>query len=120
MARSTSNVHNYYLTLPNITKRLHQHLISPPMLNLLFRNKQGLLYNADLIPFKKNTWNENPMQFCIEQYTNQHLFPVILVCNNIGTIYDFNSDTLSQGIWAPLIDTINRIIIIPPLTEERY
>ena len=120
MARSTSNVQLYYSMMSNSIKRLHDHLISPPMYNQIFKNKQGLLYKADIIPFKKTIWNQNPMLFCIEQYKDQHLFPIILICNDIGTIYDFTSANLSMGIKSPLIDNINKIISVKPTTDERY
>lgn len=120
MARSRSNLLYYYNTLSNDIKRLHEHLISPPMLNYIFKNKDALKYNADIIPFRYNTWNENPMIFCIDQYNNQQYFPVILICNNLGSIYEFTSDNLPYGITAPLIDTLQRIINVKPLTKERY
>ena len=119
MGRSSSNLQNFYLTLSNNIKQLHNHLVSPPMLSYIFKNKQGLLYNADIIQFKKNSWNQNPMLFCHEQYDSQHYYPIILICNNLGSIYEFNSSNLSNGIISPLIDTIEDIISTAPLTDIR-
>lgn len=120
MARSSSNLQTFYYTLNNNIKRLHDHLICPPMYNHIFKNKRGLLYNADLIPFRRNAWSENPMLFCMEQYDNQHYYPIILICNNLGSIYNFTSDNLPRGILSPLQDTIERIIAVKPSTSIRY
>ena len=75
MARSTSNVQQYYSMMSNSIKRLHDHLISPPMYNQIFKNKQGLLYKADIIPFKKTIWNQNKNE------RNQSIF-YKLYCTN--------------------------------------
>lgn len=118
--RSTSNLSTYYKELDNFTRLLFDHLINPPMYNIIFKNKQGLLYNADIIPFNKNVWNQNPMQFCLEQYDKVHYYPIILICNNLLSIYEFTSANLENGILAPLKNTIFRILDVLPPTEMRY
>lgn len=118
--RSSSNLQRYYTSLDNFVRLLQDHLITPPMYNIIFRNKQGLIYNADIIPFKKNIWNQNPMQFCLEQYDNPNYFPIILICNTLGSIYEFTFENLENGIISPLQNTITRILSVSPSTETRY
>ena len=118
--RSSSNLLASYASLDNFSRLIQDHLITPPMYNLIFRNKQGLIYNADIIPFSKNIWNENPMQFCLEQYSNKDFFPIILICNDLGSLYQFRLENLPFGIISPLESTILKILdtIIPKV--ERY
>lgn len=118
--RSSSNLLTSYDNLDNFVRTLQDHLITPPMYNFIFRNKQGLIYNADIIPFSKNIWNENPMQFCLEQYSNKDYFPIILICNDLGSIYQFRLENLSFGIISPLDKTIMKILNTAPLDVEKY
>lgn len=120
MARSSSNVLIQEKNVDNLVRRMKEHLISPPMYNVIFKNKQGLLHNADRIQFKKNIWNENPMQFCLEQYKNQYYYPIILICNNLGSIYEFTADNLKRGILAPLGENIGRLVLVSLPTDMRY
>ena len=117
--RSSSNLITSYKQLDNFVRIVQDHLITPPMYNLIFRNKRGLMYGADIIQFTKNIWNQNPMQFCLEQYSNKDYFPIILICNNLSSIYEFTLENLPTGIISPLQETIVRILDTMPF-GERY
>ena len=118
--RSSSNLLQYYKQFSNFERTLNDHLISPPMINIIFKNKQGLNYNADLISFSKNVWNQNPMQFCLDYYNNAQYYPIILICNTLNSMYEFTLNNLKNGIISPLKDDIIRILNFPSPTDMRY
>lgn len=120
MARSSSNVLIQERAGDNIIRRMKEHLVSPPFFNIIFKNKLGLIYDAEKIQFTKNIWNQNPMQFCSDHYNNQYYYPIVLICNNLGSIYEFTQDNLKKGIIAPTIQNINDIVQVPLPTTMRY
>lgn len=79
--------------------------------NTFFRNKDALINNADLVDFTKDAWTSYPLQFCQDHYQHQYLYPVILLVNNIGSMFDFKQDNLLNGqIIAPKIKNIIAVL----------
>ena len=99
--RSTSNLARHYSSYTTDVRAILKEFAKSPHSNILFKNKKGLIDSATYVDFSKHSWNYNPMQFCFDHYERQYYYPVILVCNNIGSIYQFNQQALNNTICAP-------------------
>ncbi len=115
--RTSANLLKSNNAIPQTSKVLAQKMTSSPMLNSIFQNKQGLIETSKSIPFNTNKWNYNPQQFSFDQYENQYYYPVILIVNNIGSIYDFYMTNFPNGIITPEISLMQNIINRPSPME---
>ena len=99
--RSSSNLARHFSSYTTDVKALLKEFAKSPHSNILFKNKKGLISSAKYVEFSKHNWNYNPIQFCSDYYERQYYYPAILVCNNIGSIYQFNQQNLNNVICAP-------------------
>lgn len=84
--------------------------VKNPNLNVFFKNKDGLKFNSTTVEFKSLKWNYNPMQFCSEYYGEQYFYPIILVVNDLSSMYQFNNDVLNNFFLAPKLDFIMTLL----------
>lgn len=117
MARSTSNVISYYNTLPISAKVINYELANTPFSNQIFRNRKVLIQKAVRVRFSEDSWKQNPQLFCEQYYTDQYYYPVILICNGLGSIYQFTKDNLPNGIIAPERSVIGQLLSTTPLPK---
>ena len=118
MGRTTSNLSLYYESLPGAARAIIPQFTKSPMTNSLFRNKQGFILNSKVVKFNVDSWKYNPQLFCKEYYSDQYFYPIILMVNNLGSIYQFNKEILIDGIIAPDKDVIMRILSQIKTIEE--
>ena len=79
--------------------------------NIFFKNMDGLLSNANKISFNKPNWEQNPKQFCIDQYNEANLYKLILLVNNIQSLFAFKSSNfINTQIYAPRISDIYKVL----------
>ena len=107
---STSSNLLYQYSLNSSFQTIYNVMSFTPMSNLFFKNKKGLIFDAKVVQFTSEKWRYNPQLFCQDQYGSQHYYPIILIVNNIGSIYEFTKDTLLDGIVTPLLSTITKVI----------
>lgn len=90
-------------------KRIFYEFSKPIFNNIFFKNKEGLINSSNKIDFNKIEWNINPMKFCQDIYNEQYFYPIILLCNDIGSIYEFIPEKLNNIIIAPQDNIIYNI-----------
>lgn len=120
MSRSTSNLLSHYESLPGSARIIYPQMVKSPMSNTIFKNKQGFILNSKLIKFDTDSWKHNPQLFCKDYYNDQYLYQVILICNDLGSIYEFTKDNLNKGIITPHKSIIYKILNQIKNTEEDY
>lgn len=109
---SDSFILSYYNSKSNFVKALNKEFIKPIFENKLYNNKLGLVYNSDYIVFNKNQWHQNPQNFCLDYYGIYELYKVILLVNNIPSIFFFISDNfIDNNIIVPKLKTIEKCLI---------
>ena len=70
--------------------------------NVFFNNIEILQDNSDYILFNVEKWYMRPEVFCSDQYKEPYFYQIIMVVNNIKSIFEFVPDNF-----------IDRIIIAP-------
>jgi len=96
----------YVSTLSGSAKTVMDEFAKSPTVNVFFKNKDGLIYNSSTIKFDDSKWNHNPLQFCNDEYSEQYLYPIILLVNNLSSLYQFNNITLNNYFLAPKLEFI--------------
>jgi disulfide oxidoreductase YuzD len=104
--RSSSNIKTFFSILNNNSKRVFYEFSKTPHSNIFFKNKYGLIKNSDIKLFDNQQWHMNPLKYSQDIYQNQYYYPIILMCNNIGSICDFNSIKLNNQIYTPKLKDI--------------
>lgn len=115
--RSTSNLNKHFSSYTSDVRSLLNEFKKSPHSNIFYKNRKGLIDSCKTVDFNNEKWNYNPMQFCQDEYKKQYYYPVILICNRIGSIYDFNHNTLNGKIKVP---DINIIVSILSFEKEQY
>jgi len=108
--RTSSNLKYHFSSFSSDAKEIYIEFSKSPHTNIFLKNKSSLLENADVVPFNQQSWISNPMQFCLDHYGYVHFYQIILISNNIKTIYEFNKDELNNIIYAPLSNIILSIL----------
>jgi len=108
--RTTSNLVNHYSGLSSVSKIIFNEFKKTPHSNIFFKNKLSLVLGAKTVAFDNQNWNFNPHQFCDDTYKNQYYYPIVLMCNDLGTIYQFNTEYLNGSICAPSNSSIISIL----------
>lgn len=104
--RTSSNLDRHFKSHTSDVRTLLKEFSKSPHSNIIYKNKKGLISSADTVTFTSPSWNYNPMQFCVDHYDKQYYYPVILVSNNIGSIYEFTQQNLNNEIIAPKLSVI--------------
>ncbi len=70
--------------------------------NIFFKNLGGLKNNSLEVLFNNNKWEQNPKQFCIDRYGESSFYSIILMVNNISSIFSFKRNNFKDFIiYAP-------------------
>lgn len=104
--RTSSNLARHFSSFTSDVRSLQKEFAKSPHSNIIYKNKKGLIDSSETVTFKSPSWNYNPMQFCVDFYDKQYYYPVILVVNNIGSIYEFTQQNLNNQIIAPKLSVI--------------
>ena len=79
--------------------------------NIFFKNLEGLKERANVVLFNNPKWEMNPKQFCIDNYNGVHFYQVILLINNIPSVFTFKSENFKDfKIYAPPKREILRVL----------
>lgn len=81
-----------------------------PHTNIFFKNKKGLIFNSISMQFDNATWNHNPLQFCEDHYGNQYWYPILLLVNDLSSLYQFNVSVLNNKFIVPNEDYIIKLL----------
>jgi hypothetical protein len=103
----TSNLQNFYDLQSTDYKAIFKEFNKPITENRFLINLDYLLYNCDNVDFSKDVWNMRPEYFCAEHYGHPFIYPVILLTNNLKSIFEFKSDRfINTKVAAPKINKI--------------
>lgn len=106
-----SNLQNEFDNQPTEILQIFQEFAKLPELNIFRINLNYLLERSVLVSFQDDKWYQNPQKFCLDYYGNQYFYPVVLLANNIDSIFNFVPDELEQNyIFAPNVNAINKIL----------
>lgn len=96
--------------LTGTAKTIFDEFAKSPNVNVFFKNKRGLQLNSSTIKFDNLKWNYNPLQFCADHYKEQYLYPIILLVNNLSSMYEFNNIILNNYFLAPKLEFMMSIL----------
>lgn len=69
--------------------------------NIFFKNKSYLVNNSKIVNFSKQSWRYNPQLYCLEEYDIAQLFPLILLVNDIRSLFEFTPEEMKSQIITP-------------------
>jgi hypothetical protein len=79
--------------------------------NIFFKNINGLRMNSDLITFNSDLWEQNPKQFCLDYYKSSDFYKIILLVNDIPSIFSFKRNNFKDfKIYAPIENDIFKLL----------
>jgi hypothetical protein len=79
--------------------------------NVFFNNLEILQQDSEFILFNVEKWNMRPEVFCQDKYNESHFYQVILLVNNIKSIFDFIPDNfVDRIILAPKYQQIIKLL----------
>jgi len=111
MPNQTSDLKNHFKYQKFDTGRILQEFKKDIHLNVFFRNRDNLLENSTLVYFQKGSWRMKPDVFCIDHYKDPYIFPVILMINNLGSVFEFIPENLvKELIIAPNKNNIIKLL----------
>lgn len=108
---SKSNLLNYLSSQSYDVKLILSEFADDIMNNKFYINKEYLIENSIYVKFDIDKWKYRPNIFCNDYYQEQYFYPVILLVNNITTMFNFVPDSfLNQLIIAPNKNAIIKLI----------
>ena len=99
-------VNNSFLTIHELN--IINEFSKPIFSNKYYISMDGLIKNSKIVNFDLK-WEYNPQQFCFDYYKKYMFYPVILLVNNVNTIFEFKNEKLNNKIIAPLDHFIMRL-----------
>jgi hypothetical protein len=70
--------------------------------NIYFKNLEGLKEKSDIVLFNNDKWEQNPMKFCLDRYKEVGFYKIILLINDVGSMFNFKSENFKDfKIYAP-------------------
>lgn len=107
----STNLVYHWPNQPYDVKRILNEFAKSTFDNVFIQNKAALLNGASKIDFLQDRWLMYPLAFCNYYYGEQYLYPVILLANNLGSMFDFKPENLEGGkIIAPSYNNIVTIL----------
>lgn len=71
--------------------------------NVFFKNLEGLKEKSEIVLFNNPKWEQNPKIFCLDKYDEAGYYKVILMINNIPSMFSFKSENFKDfKIYAPV------------------
>lgn len=102
MEDQKTDIIQYFNSFSTFTNKIIYEFSKPIHQNVFFTNLTILQENSDYILFDVEKWFMRPEVFCNDNYSEPYLYQVILLVNNIKSIFDFIPDNF-----------VDRIIITP-------
>ena len=97
-------------------KNIFKEFAKPILSNVFFTNLAALRLESDFYEFTNDRWTQQPAIFCMDNYEEPLLYPVIMLVNNIKTFFEFTPERFAPTIKnqriiiAPYRRTINKIL----------
>jgi hypothetical protein len=110
---TTANLIKEFDSITTDSKIIMYEFAKPLYKNIFFRNKEYLVENSKEKDFNKHVWDKNPQKFCLEEYDNPLIFPIILLVNDIRSIFEFTREKMNSKIITPTRIAIINILIMP-------
>jgi hypothetical protein len=107
----SSNLQQYYDSQPIDYKSIVREFNKTIHENRFFINKEYLLRNCKDIKFNKDVWIMRPEFFCSDHYGHPFLSRIILLVNNLKSIFEFIPENVTNNyIKAPKINSVINIL----------
>ena len=97
-----TDLKQYFNTFSIDKTKIIEEFKKPLNENVFFRNLTTLQSSSELVLFDNDRWYMRPEVFCKDQYEEPYYYQIVLLVNNIKTIFDFVPENF-----------IDRIIIAP-------
>lgn len=111
MVRETSDLSDHFKRQKFDVQKVFEQFKKPLMENVFFRNYEYLINNSELIKFSKGNWKYKPYLFCKDHYKEPYFYPIILMCNNLGSVFEFTpNNLLNEIILAPKTNIITKTL----------
>ena len=108
-----SNLKQFYDSQPMIYNNILKEFTKSIHKNVFIINKDILLLNCDLINFNKGSWNMRPEYFSLDHYKHSFVYPVVLLANNLKSIFEFTQSNIRDNyIIAPKLTTITNLLTL--------
>jgi hypothetical protein len=102
MENQKTDIPQYFNSFPTDKKKVIAEFKKGIHQNVFFNNLQILQENSDYILFNFEKWHMRPEVFCADQYSEPYFYQVILLVNNIKSIFEFIPDKfVDRTIVAP-------------------
>lgn len=89
MENQETDLIKYFRSFPSVKTRMIEEFKNPIHQNVFFNNIDILQDNSDYIIFNVEKWFMRPEVFCNDQYGESYFYQVILVVNNVKSIFEF-------------------------------
>jgi hypothetical protein len=107
----TSNLQDFYLIQPTDYIAIFEEFNKPITENRFLINYDYLLDDCNNIDFSKDVWIMKPEYFCADHYNHPFVYPVILLANNLKSIFEFKPNKfIDNKIAAPKINKIIKVL----------
>lgn len=111
VSEQTNNLLDYYYSVPYESLFIFEEFRKDIMFNIFFQNINYLHNYSSVVKFNKDYWIYKPEIFCADYYSDHFFWPVILLVNDLGSIFNFHPNNLKeQYIIAPSKESINTVI----------
>ena len=111
MQANISDFSKYFSRQSYNIKRILKEFKKPIHENTFFINLDLLRKDSKFINFTESRWKMRPEVFCLDFYNEHNYYPIILLVNNISTIFEFKIENLDQRIIiAPYEETIIKVL----------
>jgi hypothetical protein len=64
--------------------------------NVFFSNLEGLKENSKIVKFDNDAWKFSPQKFSLDYYKDVSYYKVILLVNNISTLFNFKKESFKD------------------------
>jgi hypothetical protein len=116
MRTQTVSLIDYFASQSMDVKNIFKEFAKPILSNVFFTNLAALRLESDFYEFTNDRWMQRPWIFCMDNYEEPLLFPIVMLVNNIKTILEFTPERFvptvknQRIIIAPYRTTINKIL----------
>ena len=107
MKQQTFSLIEHFASQSNDVKQIFREFAKPILSNVFFTNLAALRLESDYYEFTNDRWTQQPTIFCLDNYNEPLLYPVIMLVNNIKTFFEFTPERF------PITVKNQRIIIAP-------
>ena len=116
MKTQTSSLIEHFANQSNDVKNIFKEFAKPILDNVIFTNLAALRLESDFYEFTNDRWMQRPTIFCMDNYDEPLLYPVIMLVNNIKSFFEFTPERFvptsknQRIIIAPYRSTISKIL----------